>query len=175
MYLGEARKTKAAEVKVVVDAAHREEILAEASKISLSEDASLDSATQVKIRDCEAHRTKRVKVYGWLHNLRRQGKNMMFLVIRDGTGYLQCVLNDKLCQTVDAVLLQTEATILVYGSLQVVLEGQHAPGGHELICDFRQIVGHSPSGGSESVVTDKSDIDLQLRQKHLVIRWDDHS
>ena len=175
MYLGEARKTKAAEAKAAEDAARREEILAEASKISLSEDASLEAATQVKIRDCEAHRTKRVKVYGWVHNLRRQGKNMMFLVIRDGTGYLQCVLTDKLCQTVDAVLLQTEATVLVYGSLQVVPEGQHAPGGHELICDFWQIVGHSPSGGSESVVTDKSDIDLQLRQKHLVIRWDDHS
>ena len=175
LYQAELRKGKAREVKEAEDAVKREEALQEASKISISEDTSLEPAKEIKLRDCVNHREKRIKAYGWVHNLRRQGKNMMFIVLRDGTGYLQCVLSDKLCQTVDAIQLQTEATVLVYGVITEVPEGQHAPGGHELICDFWKVVGHAPSGGIESVVTEKSDVDLQLRQKHLVIRWDEHS
>lgn len=37
---------------------------------------------------------KRILVEAWVHRQRRQGKNLTFLVLRDGTGYLQCILTD---------------------------------------------------------------------------------
>jgi asparaginyl-tRNA synthetase len=42
------------------------------------------------------HRDARITVIGWVHRLRVQGKDMMFVVLRDGTGYLQCVLQGQL-------------------------------------------------------------------------------
>ena len=45
-----------------------------------------------------------------------------------------------------------------------------APGGHELPTDFWELVGSSPAGGVESVVNESSNIDIQLDQRHLMLR-----
>nr|XP_053646778.1 asparagine--tRNA ligase, cytoplasmic-like [Cherax quadricarinatus] len=83
----------------------RTKALEEAKKVTISEDPSLPPALCIKIRDGKQYRNKRVKVNGWVHRLRRQGKTMMFIVLRDGSGFLQTVLTDKLCQTYEAIIL----------------------------------------------------------------------
>lgn len=67
-----------------------------AKSIVLKEDESLPKAEKIKIRQSTQSRNKRVKVSGWVHRLRVQGKDMMFIILRDGSGYLQCVLTGKL-------------------------------------------------------------------------------
>jgi hypothetical protein len=52
--------------------------------------------SQIKVRESTDSRDIRVKIYGWVHRLRRQGKTLMFVVIRDGTGFLQCIFTDLL-------------------------------------------------------------------------------
>ena len=45
-----------------------------------------------------------------------------------------------------------------------------APGGHELAADYWELIGPSPAGGVENVVNESSHIDVQLDQRHLMLR-----
>jgi len=177
LYQQHVRKTeKGAEneakkaAQAAIEAKAREANLAAAKKIVLELDESLPEATTVKIRDAKPLRDSRITVNAWIHRIRRQGNNLMFLVVRDGTGYLQCVLTDKLCQTYDALVLQPEATVELHGKLEAVPEGKNAEGGHELKVDFWKMIANAPPGGVENVVNKEADPDTLFDNRHLVIR-----
>jgi len=171
----EQRKKEARKKKEEEDAKKKAANLEAASKIKVEEDPSLPTPTTAKIRDLVALRGTRVKVFGWVHRLRRQGQNMLFLVVRDGTGMLQCVVSGLLCQTVQALQLSTESSVALTGHLAEVPEGKQAEGGHELQVDFWTLVGASPGGGIDSVVNKESHADVQLEQRHLLIRGENMS
>ncbi|KAF4102640.1 hypothetical protein G5714_017440 [Onychostoma macrolepis] len=167
---GESKDKKEAE-----DAERREKNLEEAKKIIIKNDLSLPEPKTVKIDKLEALREQRVKVFGWVHRLRRQGKNLLFIVLRDGTGFLQCVLTDKLCQCYNGLVLSTESTVALYGTVKPVPEGKQAPGGHELHCDFWELIGLAPAGGTDNLLNEESDVDVQLNNRHIMIRGENVS
>ena len=47
-----------------------------------------------------------------------------------------------------------------------------APGGHELACDYWELVGPSPPGGADNLVNEDSLVDVQLDQRHMMLRGD---
>ena len=47
-----------------------------------------------------------------------------------------------------------------------------APGGLELGADYWELVGGSPAGGAENLVNEESHIDVQLDQRHMMLRGD---
>ncbi|XP_048583450.1 asparagine--tRNA ligase, cytoplasmic isoform X2 [Nematostella vectensis] len=170
LYQQEKRKSEEREKKEAEKAQQREKNLEDARNITIKPDESLPVAKQIKIRDTTDCREQRVKIFGWVHRLRRQGKNLMFVVLRDGTGFLQCVLTDVLCHTYEALVLCTEATVCLYGVVKAVPEGKSAPGGHEMAVDYWELVGESPAGGVDNLVNEESAIDTQLDNRHIMLR-----
>ncbi|XP_023074115.1 asparagine--tRNA ligase, cytoplasmic isoform X1 [Piliocolobus tephrosceles] len=175
MWHREQMKSESREKKEAEDSLRREKNLEEAKKITIKNDPGLPEPKCVKISALEGYRGQRVKVFGWVHRLRRQGKNLMFLVLRDGTGYLQCVLADELCQCYNGVLLSTESSVAVYGMLNLTPKGKQAPGGHELSCDFWELIGLAPAGGADNLINEESDVDVQLNNRHMMIRGENMS
>lgn len=106
------------------DAERRAKNLEDAKKIVIEQDKSLAAAEKIRIFNGEKYRGKRVKLNGWVHRLRRQGKGLMFITLRDGSGFLQCILSNQLCSTYNALVLQTESTVLLFGTLKTVPEGK---------------------------------------------------
>lgn len=156
--------------KEKADEESREKNLAEAKLITIKEDTNLPAGISTKIRDAKPLRDQRIKVHGWVHRLRRQGKSLMFINLRDGTGFLQAVLTDDLCQCYNGVILQPESTVTLYGVLSEVPEGKTAEGGHELKVDFWELVHCAPPGGIEAIVNKDADIETLFDNRHLVIR-----
>ncbi|ESK97295.1 asparaginyl-trna synthetase [Moniliophthora roreri MCA 2997] len=154
----------------------KEKLLEESKKIVLVEDSSLPAATKSKINKLADLRSQRVCVAGWVHRLRQQ-KDITFLTLRDGTGFLQVVLSGRVNQTYQALTLTLESTVELVGTLQAVPEGKTAPGGHELIVDYWQLVGAAP--GAEDAFTnrlnEKSDPSILADLRHLVLRGETSS
>uniref|UniRef100_A0A1B6DJG9 Asparagine--tRNA ligase, cytoplasmic n=1 Tax=Clastoptera arizonana TaxID=38151 RepID=A0A1B6DJG9_9HEMI len=157
------------------DLEKREKNIEDAKKIKIFEDTALPKAKLIKISKGKEFRNIRIKVNGWVHRLRRQGKVLMFITVRDGSGFLQCILNDKLCQTYEALVLTTESTICLYGVLKEIPEGKKAPGGHELQVDYWELIGLAPAGGADAILNEEALPDVQLDNRHIMIRGENTS
>lgn len=157
------------------DAQKREQNLEEAKKIVIKQDPSWPEAKQIKIVDGEKRRGVRIRINGWVHRLRRQGKGLIFITLRDGTGFLQCVLTDQLCQTYNALVLSTESSVQLFGTLKEVPQGKSAPGGHEMIVDYWELIGLAPAGGADTLLNEDAHPDVQLDNRHIMIRGENTS
>lgn len=142
-----------------------EERLKHAATIKLTEDPNLPVATKIKIRQCKEFDGKRVKVFGWCHHVRIQSKKLIFVVLRDGTGFLQVVLTGILCETLDAMQeLNKEATICVHGTIKA---DERAVGGYELHADYWCLVGKAPAN---LPLNEEAHPDVLFDQRHLALR-----
>jgi len=86
---------------------------------------------KVYIEDISGYKDRKVKIEGWLYNKRSSG-SIWFLLVRDGTGMIQCIVskNDVDEQTFNlAEEVTQESSLVVTGSVR---EDKRAPGGYEL-------------------------------------------
>ncbi|MGH9387199.1 MAG: asparagine--tRNA ligase, partial [Vicinamibacterales bacterium] len=121
---------------------------------------------QTFIDEIGQHIGKSIAIKGWLHNRRSSGK-IHFLVVRDGTGFLQVVMGKK---DVDEATftradhLSQESAIVVTGTVRA---DERAPGGYELIATGLEVV----SEAHDYPITPKEHgVDYLMDRRHLWIR-----
>ena len=97
-------------------------------------------STTARIKDLAQHVGETVTINGWLYNKRTSGK-LQFPIIRDGSGFVQCVVSKKEVSEEswnDSDRATQESTVIVTG--KVVTESR-APGGVELHVSEVNLVG----------------------------------
>ncbi|KAI6098067.1 hypothetical protein EDD16DRAFT_1768428 [Pisolithus croceorrhizus] len=144
--------------------------LEESKKVVLAKDLSLLMLIKSNITHLAIYRDKRVCVCGWVHHKRNQ-QEIMFVVLRDGTGHLQVVFMGQTNNTYDAMTLQLEAAVELMGTLKLVPKGQKAPGGHELVVDYWKVLGPAPGGDDAftNKLNEQSDPLILADNRHLAL------
>ncbi len=124
----------------------------------------------VLIRELPQHVGEDVTVRGWLYNVRAH-KKLRFLIVRDGTGLLQCVayrlnLDDDTWAAVEQAT--QEASLEVIGQVNNVPEGKFAPGGIEL--DVKAIKLVQVPQGEYPIALQEHGVDFLMQRRHLWLR-----
>ncbi|MBL8137413.1 MAG: asparagine--tRNA ligase [Acidobacteria bacterium] len=124
------------------------------------------SIPTISIHRIGEHAGQDVQIKGWLHNRRSSGK-IHFLVVRDGTGFLQVVMgkNDVGEEAFKAAdHLSQETSLVVRGNVRA---DARAKGGYELVASGFDVVGQS----HDYPITPKEHgVDYLMDRRHLWIR-----
>jgi asparaginyl-tRNA synthetase len=118
---------------------------------------------------------KEVELKGWVHRTRGSNK-IWFLVLRDSTGIVQCVIKrndvgDECFENLKSALI--EASVTLTGKVNV---DERAPGGHEMVVTGGQIIGavnaDNPFPITESAMegAEGGETEFLLDNRHLYLR-----
>ncbi len=127
------------------------------------------SEPSIQINDARRHEGQRVKIQGWLYNLRKSGK-IVFPLIRDGSGLMQCVaVKSNLPEELFNELknLTQESSLTVTGTVRA--EGR-APGGYELDIDGAQVVQRVSEEHPYPITPKEHGVDFLMDHRHLWLR-----
>ena len=107
-----------------------------------------------------------VTLRGWLHNRRSSGK-IHFLQVRDGSGFIQCVMSkqavgEEMFKRADH--LSQESAIIVHGTVRA---DSRAPGGFEIDVTSIQVVAEAES---YPITPKEHGVDFLMDRRHLWIR-----
>ncbi len=121
---------------------------------------------KIFISDLSKYADKEIKIQGWLYNKRSSGK-LHFLILRDGTGYLQCVffkgnVSEEVFEL--AGKLGQESSIEISGKVK---EEKRAPGGFELDASDLQVISET----HDYPITPKEHgVEFLMDYRHLWLR-----
>ncbi|MCJ1370876.1 hypothetical protein MMC20_002089 [Loxospora ochrophaea] len=176
------------------EADKRQQSLEEAKKIKISQDPSLPKAVKINLTQKDAQLVKlrsgeskqdvdysdgrgsRVRVTGRIHRLRTQ-KDVIFVTLQDGYGFLQCVFTGDLVKTYEALTFTQESSVEVFGEMWECPPKQHAPDNRELHADYFEIIGKA-AGDKEAItsrIAPDSDPQTLYDNRHLVLRGENSS
>ena len=187
-YFEQQKKKAARELELVAERKkvedERNKVLEEAKSIVIEQDPSLpapvriqldETGDHIKLRKSDDPESKgtRVRVLGRVHRERKQ-KDVLFVTLRDGYGFMQVVISGKLAKTYDALTLARETSMEIFGEMYEVPAGAHAPLNRELRADFYKIPPHWKAPGGDDAITNRVQAGAEqatlLDLRHLALR-----
>ena len=131
----------------------------------------------VKIREIldGCHENKKVAIRGWVYR-KREGKTLIFLLVRDSTGFIQCTVKKGSSMWNEADRLTIESSLTLEGTVK---PDKRAPGGYEITVESISIIGLAElfpitKDQSEQFVRDVRHLWLRSRRMNLVMKIRDH-
>jgi len=125
--------------------------------------------SRIRIEDAGRHIGEPVEIAGWLYNLRKSGK-IVFPLLRDGTGTMQCVaVKANLDEAVFESLknLTQESSLIVRGKIRAE---QRAPGGYEMDVEGVEIVQRIPESDPYPITPKDHGVEFLMDHRHLWLR-----
>lgn len=121
-----------------------------------------DKGKFMKIEQAGKNAGKRVSLRGWVYRIRKS-KGIIFLVMRDSTGIMQCIIKEGVPGFGDAQKTLNEASVEVSGTVR---KDERAPEGFELQADNFKVVGPA----EDFPIKKDQSTELLLDNRHLWIR-----
>ncbi|MCX8014641.1 MAG: OB-fold nucleic acid binding domain-containing protein, partial [candidate division WOR-3 bacterium] len=118
------------------------------------------------IREIAQYDGKTVTIAGWVYNKRSSGK-VRFVLVRDGTGIVQCVFSEKDVSPNDFDLadkITQESSLYITGTVK---KEPKAPGGYELVAQKIELI----QMAQDYPITPKQHgIEFLMKYRHLWLR-----
>ncbi|HEX4809363.1 MAG TPA: asparagine--tRNA ligase [Bryobacteraceae bacterium] len=135
----------------------------------MSTEETIAAPAIVSIADAAHHIGETVTIRGWLYNLRKSGK-IVFPIVRDGTGLMQCVaVKSNLPEDVFETLksLTQESSLSVTGSVRAE---PRAPGGFELDVSGVHVYQRVSEEHPYPITPKEHGVDFLMDHRHLWLR-----
>jgi asparaginyl-tRNA synthetase len=121
----------------------------------------------IRISDIKNYEGKEIEVKGWLYNKRSSG-SIKFLIIRDGTGFIQATLlkseiKEELFNKIDTI--NYESSMKIVG---LVREEKRAPSGYEILIKNVEII--SIAEDNYPISLKEHGIEFLMDYRHLWLR-----
>jgi asparaginyl-tRNA synthetase len=129
----------------------------------------LNSPKRITIAEAARHVDQTVEIPGWLYNLRKSGK-IVFPILRDGTGLMQCVaLKSSLPEELFEALkhLTQESSLIVRGRIRAEAR---APGGYEMDVEAAEILQKVSEADPYPITPKEHGVEFLMDHRHLWLR-----
>ena len=127
----------------------------------------------VKIREVldGCHENQKVAIRGWVYR-KREGKALIFLLIRDSTGFIQCTVKKDSLAWNEAERLTIESSLTLEGTAR---PDKRAPGGYEIDTENISVIGLAElfpitKDQSEQFIRDVRHLWLRSRRMNLIMK-----
>src|SRR5271165_294584 len=130
---------------------------------------STEPVVRIRVADAGEHVGGTVEIAGWLYNLRKSGK-IVFPIIRDGSGTIQCVaVKSQLPEDIFEALkgLTQESSFIVRGKVRAE---QRAAGGYELDVEGARVLQHVSEEHPYPITPKDHGVDFLMDHRHLWLR-----